>query len=202
MQLRNLGARPVNVQLRIFRWLQVEGKDAFVETRDVVVSPPFATLPPNGEQVLRIIRTSKQPLQGEESYRLLVDQLPDPVRKTGASAVDFVVRYSIPVFFGKAAPAIVPLDWSVEKHAGGLRLTAINPSERRVRVSDLRLSNETGQNLSFFKGLAGYVLAHSAMTWTIPVSASMAARPGGRITISAMDDQGPVNGQATLRVGQ
>jgi len=75
--LRNEGTTPINAQIRVFRWSLVNGQEKLEPTDDVVASPPSVTLTPKGQYIARIVRVSKQPVAGEESYRLLVDQLPD-----------------------------------------------------------------------------------------------------------------------------
>lgn len=97
--LRNEGAEPINAQIRVFKWSIVNGKEQLTPTNDVVASPPSITLTPKGQYVTRIVRVSKQPVVGEESYRLLVDQLPDLSQQKNGS-VNLMVRYSIPVFIG------------------------------------------------------------------------------------------------------
>ena len=78
--LRNEGAAPIEAQIRVFRWSLVDGQEKLEPTDDVVASPPSATLTPKGLYIVRVVRVSKKPMVGEESYRLLVDQLPDEER--------------------------------------------------------------------------------------------------------------------------
>ena len=88
----------VTVQTRVFRWSQSEGKEVLEPTTDVVASPPSITLEPNANYTVRIVRTSSRPVQGEESYRVIVDQLPD-LRRQQTNGVSLLIRQSIPVFF-------------------------------------------------------------------------------------------------------
>ena len=81
--LRNEGAAPINVQIRVFRWSQVDGKENLEPTDEVVASPPAVTLAPKGNYVARVVRVSKRPISGEESYRVLIDQLPAPRQQRG-----------------------------------------------------------------------------------------------------------------------
>lgn len=73
--LRNEDDRPINVQIRIFRWTQDGGKDHLAPTADVVASPPSQTLGVNADYVVRVVRVTKKPVSGEESYRVVVDEL-------------------------------------------------------------------------------------------------------------------------------
>lgn len=92
------GLRPVKVQVRVFRWTKVNGKDRLDPTTDVVASPPVTTLKPGTENSIRVVRVSKKPIVGTESYRLLIDQLPEAGGKTPGQ-VSVMIRHSIPVRF-------------------------------------------------------------------------------------------------------
>jgi len=96
--LRNKEERPLNVQVRIFRSVQKGGKEHFEPTRDVVVSPPFVSLRSGADYAVRVVRIGKKPVTEKETYRLIVDELPDPKRQR-AGTVNFAVRYSLPVSF-------------------------------------------------------------------------------------------------------
>ncbi len=90
--LRNEGTTPIDAQIRVYRWSIVNGKEKLDPTDDVVASPPSVTLTPKGQYIARIVRVSKQPVAGEESYRLLVDQLPDLSQQRNGS-VNLMVRF-------------------------------------------------------------------------------------------------------------
>jgi len=62
--LSNSGRAPVQVQLRVFRWTQVDGEERLEPTRDLVISPPMQTLPPGQRQLVRLIRTNPIPPPG------------------------------------------------------------------------------------------------------------------------------------------
>lgn len=96
----NDGREPVQVQVRVFRWKVVNGKDVLEATKDVVASPPMTTLVPGAENLIRVVRVSKRPLAETEGYRLLVDELPNPAKQR-AGTVTVLVRHAIPVVFSK-----------------------------------------------------------------------------------------------------
>jgi fimbrial chaperone protein len=98
VRLWDEGLKPVRVQIRVFRWTKVNGKDRLEPTTDVVASPPITTLKPRTENSIRIVRVSKKPVVGTESYRLLIDQLPDAGKKIPGQ-VNVMIRHSIPVRF-------------------------------------------------------------------------------------------------------
>jgi fimbrial chaperone protein len=195
LTLRNEGDDAVTTQIRIYRWTRNGGEDELVPTKDVVASPPAARIKPNSKYTVRIVRVGKTPVAGEETYRLLVDQLPKPAKVNGPN-VSFAVRYSIPVFFNEPAAEAGPLSWSASMQDGALKLAARNAGDRRIKVSGLTIKGPGGDQV-VSEGLAGYVLGKSRSEWTVKPPAGIAA--GSKITIIAKDDRGPI--QATAKVG-
>jgi fimbrial chaperone protein len=191
LTLRSEDAAPVTVQLRVFKWVQVNGKETLEPTTDVVASPPALKLVPGTDYVARIVRTTKRALQGEESYRVLVDQLPAG-REAPPAQINLLIRQSIPVFFGRPAEARPSVTWSLAYDGPSLVATARNTGGRRMRVSSLALRDETGKTISFGDGLLGYVLSRSTMTWTGPQAADDFAAKGS-IVLSGQGDTGPIN---------
>jgi len=192
--LHNSGPTPINAQVRVFRWSLVNGEEKLEPTDDVVASPPSMTLAPDGKNIARIVRVAKQPVAGEESYRLLVDQLPDlSLQKNGA--VNLMVRYSIPVFFGAANKKNPTLAWSVAVKGDKVTLAAHNTGDRRLRISALTLKDANGRSISLGNGLAGYALGQSTKSWTIPARGFAAH---GSASVSAQSDGGPVQAVASI----
>ena len=192
--LHNVGTAPIDAQIRVFRWSLVNGEEKLEPTDDVVASPPSVTLTPDGKYIARIVRVSKKPVTGEESYRLMVDQLPDLAQQRNG-AVNLMVRYSIPVFFGAQNKKNPTVTWSVGVKSGKLMLSAHNTGERRLRISALSLRDASGRSVSLGQGLAGYALGQSIKTWTVP-SRGFAA--SGSATISGQSDGGPIQATATI----
>ena len=91
LNLANEGDHPINVQIRVFKWSQTGGVESLEPTRDVVASPPSTRMSPNAQYVVRVVRTSKVPVRAEETYRVIVDELPDPSRAR-AGTVTFIMQ--------------------------------------------------------------------------------------------------------------
>jgi fimbrial chaperone protein len=191
--LTNAGSEHLNAQIRIFRWTQKNGKDVLEETRDVVASPPAIKLGAGKKTVIRVVRVNKTPAATEESYRLIVDEIPKPP-KPGHAGVGFSIRYSVPVFFSKPGEDI-DLAWKATVSGGKLVLTAANAGGRHVRLAGLKVVGKNGKAVSFGEGLNGYVLGQSSRVWT---AKAKSIAPGGTITILAQGDNGPI--EATAKV--
>jgi fimbrial chaperone protein len=195
LSVENRGEDPVAVQIRVLRWEKKDGKDNLIPTKDVVASPPMATLKPKSKYTVRIVRAAKQPVTSEESYRLLVDQLPKLAKQSG-SRVSFLIRQSIPVFFTTAELQNASLAWSARIEGQKLVLMAQNKGGRRAQLSRIRLKSPAGAFIGAQEGLAGYLLAGSTTQWVQPVPKGLA--PGAKITILAQDEYGPVEATAVI----
>lgn len=192
--LQTPGSEPVRIQLRVFRWTQVDGKDQLEPTRDVVASPPMLKIAPGTDYTVRVVRLLKRPAAGEESYRLLIDQLPEP-KDRKANQVNLVIRHSIPVFFRLGDERPPAIGWTAVKTKRGLVLTARNDGDRRFKLANLVVKTASGKVLRRINGLAGYVLGHSAMSWTIP--GSVAA--GSGLEIAGLGEGGPFHGTSLVK---
>ena len=199
LTLRNDEDRPLNVQIRVFGWQQADGQDHLVSTQDVVVSPPMAVLPPGAEQVVRVLRVSKRPVAGEESYRVLVDELPDAAQRRNGR-VKVVLRYSIPVFFAQPAVAAARVNWSIVERNGSWLVEAINSGGRRLRIANLMLKDNAGRTLVQQPGLVGYVLPGASVRW--PVGSVRSVKASTTATLSADSDMGPIHAPAVVRAGR
>ncbi|SDR53752.1 fimbrial chaperone protein [Rhizobiales bacterium GAS191] len=196
LTLRNEGATPINVQVRVFRWSQSDGEERLEPTEDVVASPPAVTLAPHADYVARVVRVVKQPVEGEETYRLFVDELPDAAQAR-TNSIRLLVRHSIPVFF--TAPERTPpaIDWSVARSGDRVVLSARNKGASHLRISAVSLGDDSGKTISFGRGLVGYALGRSTMRWTAQGGArGFASR--GSVSISGQGNDGPFRATAPV----
>lgn len=193
--LRNVGSEPTNAQIRVLKWSQKDGVETLTATGEVVASPPFAAIAPGREYTVRVVRVTKTPLREEESYRLLIDELPS-AGKGSTLGVNFVVRYSIPVFFGPALRTSTAVSWRAEAGHGRLRLTAINTGSKRIRLAALNIRGPDGTNIVRQDGLVGYVLGRSSMNWTFPVPSARNLRGSASVVVTS--DGGPIHAQIPL----
>jgi fimbrial chaperone protein len=102
--LKNEGGDKVVIQNSIVAWTREGKKDRYAPTKDLIVTPPIATVAPGGSQVLRIgLRRPVDPRR-ELAYRLFVQEIPPPP-KAGFAGVQIALRLSLPVLVQPAAPA-------------------------------------------------------------------------------------------------
>lgn len=193
LTLTNEAKRPINVQIRVFRWTQSNGVEQLEPTNDVVVSPPSTSLAAEKDYAVRVLRVSKKPVAREESYRVVVDELPDPSRRRAGTVV-LVVRYSIPVFFKQQDASPPKVAWGLARSKGSLTLTAHNTGDVRLRLADVQLT-QGGKVLSARKGLIGYVLGGASMQWPIGPAKAISSGPVG---LKAQSDSGSLSADVAI----
>jgi fimbrial chaperone protein len=194
LNLTNEANRPINIQVRVFKWSQVNGVEQLEPTSDVVASPPSAKMQASADYVVRVVRVSKAPVRKEESYRVIVDELPDPSRAKSGT-VTLVVRYSVPVFFRNPDASAPNVAWNLTRSGGSLMLTARNNGDSRFRLSNVVLKQgET--KIGSKSGLVGYVLGGATMQWPIGSAKSLS---GNAVTLQGLSDFGPFDAKVDLK---
>jgi fimbrial chaperone protein len=167
--LTNTGDRELRAQVRAYHWSQAAGHDELDPTQAIVASPPMLSIPPGGHQLVRVIRTGQgAQASGEQAFRLLVDEL--PLGGEGKqSGVQYVLRYSVPVFVGVSGTP--SLQWTGTFGSDGLALDVHNSGSAHAQISGLGLSSAGGAPVELNPGLLGYVLPGATMHWTLHVPA-------------------------------
>lgn len=167
LSLRNPGDQPLFGQVRVFRWDQNGDDDVLEPTQDVVASPPLIRIPAQGEQLVRLIRRQSGDAAGERSYRVLVDEIPNP-ESNAASGVTIRLRYSVPVFVDPPGqPGAPQLSWYLQRDAQGWLLRVSNRGSRRGQLSEVQLVTADGKVHPINQGLLGYALAGKTRQWRV-----------------------------------
>jgi fimbrial chaperone protein len=187
--LSNPGDQPLYGQVRVFRWGQSDTDDALDSTQDIVASPPLIQVAPHSDQLVRLVRQSHGAVTTEQSYRVLIDEIPRP-ETAAANGVTIRLRYSVPVFVHPEGPLGKPqLSWQLVREAQGWMLRVTNAGNRHGQIGEAKLV--TGdKTLTLNKGLLGYVLAGHTQQWKIELDPTMALQ--GPLTIRAN-----INGQSS-----
>jgi fimbrial chaperone protein len=167
--IRNDGDEPIVVQSSVVAWTQDNGQEIYTPTTEALVTPPIMTVPPGGEQIVRVgLRRGPDP-QRELAYRLYLQEVPPPP-KPGFTGLQVALRVGLPVFVAPGAPGIRRLEWSAQiGQDGAIRLAAQNTGNAHVQVTDFQLALPgAGEPIAHESTLA-YVLAGQRRQWTLPV---------------------------------
>ena len=164
--LTNSGTSPVKLQVRVFRWVQQGGQEQLLPTDELMASPPMQALAAGQQQLVRVMRPTREPPAAQQYYRLIVDEVSDLA--TRAEGMQFVLRYSIPVFVqpasGKLAPQLQARLVTLGDGRNGVEVA--NSGNSYAQIADLALGSAKRPRI-VHPGLLGYVLPGQVMRWPI-----------------------------------
>lgn len=169
LTLTNQGTSETAVQIRAYAWSQKGDDDQLTKSDLVLLSPPLARIAAGGTQVVRII-LRQQPLSREDTYRILIDQIPPPAEP---GVVHIVLRLSIPIFAKPPTRAFPDVQFHLERDAGQIYLVAINPGNLHEAVRDIVLTTSDGRKLKPDTSSSPYILSGATRRWHITAQDSV-----------------------------
>jgi fimbrial chaperone protein len=190
--VRNDGPDAIVVQSSVVGWSQENGQDVYAPTTEALVTPPIMTVPPGGEQIVRVgLRRAADP-QRELTYRLYLQEVPPPP-KPGFTGLQVALRVGLPVFVAPVAPGIRRLEWSAQiRPDGALVIAAQNTGNGHVQVTDFELRlPSAGESVAHESSLA-YVLAGQRRQWTLSAPADR-VKSARELRLKAFTDAGEID---------
>lgn len=193
--VHNTGLMPVVVQTELSIWSQENGENTYAPNRDLVTTPPIFTVPPGGQQLVRIGLRSPAPPAHELSYALFLTEIP-PAHKQGIG-LQIALRIGMPVFVEPAGDIRPDLQWSAKLLPGGkLAVTAANSGSGHIQIVGFKLFR--GQDKSpLVDSSGGYVLPGKNRSWTVQPAHAMAA--GAELQLSAETADGTVTAELQVQ---
>jgi fimbrial chaperone protein len=158
--VKNSGTDPVVVQVSVQAWSQENGKDVLTPTKDVLVTPPIATIAVDKEQIIRVGLRRAPDAERELSYRLYVEEVPGAA-KPGFQGLQVALRIGLPVFVQpRKGPAKATLVWDARlRGEDTVNLKVANQGSGHIQISDLAVSLPEEKQA---------VASHSALTYVLP----------------------------------
>ncbi|VVE87111.1 fimbrial biogenesis chaperone [Pandoraea bronchicola] len=185
--LGNSGDLPIHGQLRLYAWTQRNGDNILTPTEALIASPPIVRIEPGERQIVRLVHVARKPERNEQSYRLLVDELPS-AQATAAEGVSIRLRYSLPVFVQASDAQAPSLHFDVRMAQGEVEVR--NDGERHAQLGATRVLDASGRSVQLTRGLLGYVLA--GQTRRFPVRWPAGAPPIAPFTVESRIDAVPM----------
>jgi fimbrial chaperone protein len=196
LQVTNHEDQPVTFQAHVVLWRFDGQKDVYTDSNDVMLNPPIATIGPHQTQFIRL--GLRHPVEGpdEESYRLIVEEVPQ--LKPGFRGVQTVLRLSIPIFASPKGVTSSRVNWQVSRTSDSrLRLVATNSGSAHIQIKSLEVTAAESQD-GYLKGNAlTYLLPTQKREWLIDDKRAMTTR---RINIVAVTDAGVLH--EMVEIGQ
>lgn len=147
--IRNSSDQPTTLEIKPVAWSQLDTKDVYSPTRELLVSPPLVTIPAHGEQVVRAALRRKADPTKELTYRINLQELP-AAPQAGATGVQVALRIGLPVFVtpatGKTAPK---MEWKLMHQSdGSLKVGFRNAGNAHIQISDFSLHNPNSSGVT------------------------------------------------------
>lgn len=169
ISLYNQSNESTDLQVRVFEWRQNAGQDQLIPTDEIAVSPPFLKLQPNDSYNLRVVRINPAPVSGEQTYRIIIDELPKPIDNRKADqGINVLLRSSLPLFVVNK-DAITKLTWSIQQEQNTSSLMISNVGNRHALLNNLTLVDVTANKSYAIKvnTVNGYILSGKARNFNI-----------------------------------
>ncbi|HUH93753.1 MAG TPA: molecular chaperone [Casimicrobiaceae bacterium] len=190
--LRNDGEESIVVQSSVVGWSQDNGQDVYAPTTEALVTPPIMTVPPGGEQIVRVgLRRPSDP-QRELTYRVYLQEVPPPP-KPGFNGLQVALRVGLPVFVAPLAAPIRRLEWSARiRPDGTIALNADNTGNSHVQITDFELRLPGASEPLARESLLAYVLAGQRRQWNLPAPAER-VKSARELRLKAFTDAGEID---------
>lgn len=156
--INNTDKRPIRFQLTLVEWTQnARGEDVYTPSDDLIYFPRQITVQP-GERGIARVGPKHGLAANEKSYRLRVQELPEPMPDATVSTLNLTITFAIPIFLGTPEPApkadIAPL----HLQQGQLTATVRNSGSAHFRIESLEVQGSSG----YTEKLGGWYLLPDA----------------------------------------
>lgn len=157
---------PVSIRVSAFRWTQVDGKDVYTPTDDLIASPPIFTAATRAPQLVRIGVRHRMP---NAAYRVMLQEIPGPATANG---VRIAVKLNLPLYIVADPAAKADVAWTAwRRPAGDIVLEARNTGGAVAQVTGIAhragTGTGTGGTLTVLSNAMGVVLPQSMRQWEI-----------------------------------
>jgi fimbrial chaperone protein len=156
----------LRVAVKLQEWTQDEsGADVYKDSSDLVYFPRQLELEGDAKRLVRVGVKSPAGVV-ERTYRLFIEEEPEPAGPQGRAQVSFYFRFGVPIFLPPAVPKVQPEVAQPTLKAGKVSVVVKNAGNQHFRLNKLSLSDGG----SFSTEIAGwYSLAGSTRTYTLDV---------------------------------
>jgi fimbrial chaperone protein len=194
----NDSAQPTAIQIQAVTWTQVEGKDVYTPTKEILVSPPIFTIAPKSEQVIRVALRRQADTASELTYRINLHELPSQP-KPGFMGIQVALRVSLPVFVQRQdGKALAKMTWNVSRLPDNmLKVRLKNQGSAHVQVSDFSLLASGSDRQIAGEAGSSYVLAGQSREWLLKMNSSKKLT-GGSLRLKAYTDAGNIDTELEL----
>lgn len=160
----NHASAKLRVSVKLMEWTQdAAGTDVYNESTDLIYFPRQLEIEPEGKRLVRI--GAKAPAGvTERTYRLFIEEEPEPEAQQKGASVNFLFRFGVPVFLPPANPKPEPDVGDATLAAGKLSLPVRNRGNQYFRLTKVTFGNGAGwsSDITGWYSLAGTQRAYTA----------------------------------------
>ena len=190
--ITNEGDEELVMQADIFLWQQKPGGEEDLSlTEDLILSPPIIKLAARSRQVVRLAMLRPQSAAGQQTYRLIVREVPEakPAEKT--VQLQIALAFSMPVFITPAG-AKRQLSCTAQRSAPDtVQALCENTGNAYAQPREFILTGATGQRLAG-RDSGGYILP--SIKRAFDIKGTEGRIPGGNAKLAVTLDDGTTQG--------
>jgi len=144
LTIANAGDAPALLHAEAMSWEQVDGKDRYVRSEDLIVVPPLLRVEAGNEKVVRLALRGVLSGTRERAFRIFLTEVPPKISNKGP-AVQVAVRMGIPVYANASSLKITQAaDAGVTPSAqlngkNRIRLNLVNAGDRHIVINTIRI---------------------------------------------------------------
>jgi len=167
--IKNRGDETALLQVYAQKWSQLNGKDQYQKTQEVIVNPPAFNLAPGEQQVIRLGLRSDNAREQEQIYKLYIKEVKPRLAETNnqfgvKSGTRFILEMSVPVFFAPENPLQIATV-TTERKGNQIQVRLSNEGNVHQRVKSLKFYVNDATDPVLMKEEASYVFPHTEREW-------------------------------------
>lgn len=192
LTIANGDIAPVAIKVSTYRWTQVDGKDVYTPTDDLIASPPIFTTPAQAKQLVRVGLRRRV---ANAAYRVMLEEIPAPTTDRG---IRIAINLNLPLYVVDDPAAKAVVRWSAWRDAqGGVVIEGRNTGGAAQQVTAITLTN--GATPSVLTTAMGVVLPASMRRWTVGAHPELATGTLLHLSVRTADGEDKVTAALSAR---
>ena len=183
LRLTNNGESDLRLQVHAVKWGSDGYNETQVDTDDIILNPPVFMLKPGQQQFMRFGLRSVVPTATEQSYRLIVDEIPDETSVGKSVGIRTALRISIPVFIDPVQKD-ARVTWHLIRKENRYVLVCDNSGNTHLKINGFIVSDDKGVPVVRNSDPA-YIMPEQRKEWPLATNGTL-----GRITLRVITPVG------------
>ncbi len=151
IRIKNNSDQKVSLQINAYSWIQNENaEDKYSPTKDIILFPKILSLNGGVERIVRVgIRATPQ--TKEKTYRIYLEELPQPFKPEKETVLRTILRIGVPVFLPPAKPQVVGEIEDMAFSKGNLSLRVKNKGNVHFIIQSVKVKGVDAAGTSIFQ---------------------------------------------------